>query len=283
MVTPKELGNVFKEARERRDLSIEDAYRQSRIHPRVILDIESGIFDKMGKIYLRSFLKKYSLFLGLDPNETLKQYDVISSEIPDREFNLDEIEVEEEKKVEEPILPALKDQKVQVAVVAGLSVILIVLVFVLIGMMRSRMAGARKAQKAKVSLAAPSKVSTTPVKSVPVQKPMKRVVNNVKPLPEEVTASVSQKAVNLTLAATGEVWLQVKAGDKRLFEGFLSKGDAKTWKEDGAINIWTGKAENLTFIVNSHRLGAVAAGVIRNIEVSPGGVKIGDTWVAEFE
>ena len=116
MVTAKELGNTFKEARESRSLSVEEAYRQSRIHPRVIMDIESGTFDQMGKIYLKSFLKKYSIFLGLDPDEMVREYEVVSSEIPDREFNLDEIE--EEKKEEEPVLPVLKDQKIQLAAVA---------------------------------------------------------------------------------------------------------------------------------------------------------------------
>ena len=48
------------------------------------------------------------------------------------------------------------------------------------------------------------------------------------------------------------------------------------------IIVWTGKADMLDFIVNNRQVGKVAAGVVRNIQVSSEGVRIGDTWVKRF-
>ena len=91
-----------------------------------------------------------------------------------------------------------------------------------------------------------------------------------------------KESVVLTLKARDEVWIQLKAGDKKIFDGFLKNGDSKTWEADGPITVWTGKADKLDFIVNRRNVGVVAAGVVKNIKVSSEGVQVGDTWSARI-
>ncbi|MFH1877311.1 MAG: helix-turn-helix domain-containing protein, partial [Candidatus Omnitrophota bacterium] len=83
--TPREIGNLFKEAREKLGLSIPDAAAQSKIHHNVLEDIENGAYERLGKLYMKSFIKKYSFFLELDTNSIAAKFDSISAEIPAKE------------------------------------------------------------------------------------------------------------------------------------------------------------------------------------------------------
>lgn len=274
MITTKEIGKIFREKREKLGLSVDEAGRRAHIHVNVIKDIESGVFDRIGAIYLKSFMKKYSAFLSLDTAGVIKQYESIASSIPAKEFNAD-IDIEEKEDTEDPFgIPPGK--KLQVVLVAVLSVVLIVLIFVLIGMMRSRIQ--RPIQKrTDVFEAASQKTETAKKEAAPVQEAAKTSV-----ISKLLPAAKEPDQVTLTLKAHGEVWLQVKSGDNKLFNGFMKDGDSKTWKSDQTIIVWTGKADMLDFIVNSRQVGKVAAGVVKNIKVSEEGIQIGDAWVKRF-
>ena len=262
--TPKEIGNIFKEARKKLNLSVEDAYRQSRIHPSVINDIENGVFDRIGKLYVKSFLKKYSATLGLNTENIMKKYESIAFTIPAREFDLGVREKEEKNEV----LGVFMEKKLQTAFAVILAVVLAALVVVLIGMMRSKVLLARRQKEAAVL--------TREVAAVPV-KTRKTISKRTAP-----AARVSTP-VSLTLKARGKVWVQITRGENTLFAGILKKGDSKTWKSDGTLTVWTGKGEMLDFVVNKRRVGKVAAGVVKNIKVSSSGVKIGDAWITRLK
>lgn len=274
MITTKEIGKIFREKRQGLGLSAEEAGRRARIHVNVIKDIESGVFDRIGSIYLKSFMKKYSDFLGLDTQSVMEQYGSIESSIPTKEFNAD-IDIEEKEDSQDPF-GTTPEKKLQIALAVVLSVVLVVLVFVLIGMMRAR-------------LSRPVQKRADMIEAVQKAKPVSTVKEEFAPAKQaQVTASkppletAKAAKVTLTLKAQGEVWLQLKSGEKRIFDGFMKSGDSKTWTSGETIIVWTGKADMLDFIVNNRQVGKVAAGVVRNIQVSSEGVRIGDTWVKRF-
>ncbi len=262
--TSKEIGNIFKEAREKLNLSVEDAYRKSRIHPAVIKDIENGVFDRIGKLYVKSFLKKYSIVLGLDPDNVMKEYESIAPTISGREFDLGAKEKEEKDEV----LGALTEKRLQMALAAILSVILVFLIFVLIGMMKSKMMLSRQTKETAVTA---KKITAAPAKT------QEKVSKRIAP------AARTSASVTLTLKAREDAWLQVTSEKDKIFEGVLEKGDSKTWKSDGTLTVWTGKADKLDFTVNNRRIGKIAAGVVKNIKISSGGIRIGDTWVTRLK
>ena len=69
------IGKRFKEAREKKDLTIEQIRKQTKIHSTVLIAIEEGrISEILTDTYTRSFLKKYAQILGLPANEILKEY-----------------------------------------------------------------------------------------------------------------------------------------------------------------------------------------------------------------
>jgi len=265
MTTPKEIGKIFTEAREKRQLSVDKAASESRIHPNVIRDIENGIFDRLGKLYVKSFMKKYALFLGLDLDNVVQLYESISSKVPGRQFDLG---VKKQEDKSEPV-DILADKRIQTALIGVLSLVLVVLVFVFVGMMRARIA------KQPPSTAAEVRTSSAKQTTAPEQEK--------KPVSSFFSLKKASPSVILTLKATGESWIQISRGDEKVFSGFLKKGESKSWESDQPLTVWTGKADNLEFTVNTRRIGVVAAGVVKNIEVSSEGVRIGDSWKARIK
>jgi cytoskeletal protein RodZ len=287
MVTSKEIGNKFKEKRKALGVSVEDASTQSRIHSNVIADIENGVFDRLDKLYIKSFLKKYAAFLGIDEKSVIEQYNKISCALPEKEFTF-VIEKEEKRTpVTLPTLPPISKEQLQKILIAASSVVLVMLMFVLIGTMKS-----------KISLARQRRAETLPKKVAVQPKPRKEVAPAPKIEEAKKTSALQEKpasnfaggmkapakegAITFTLRSRGDAWVRVSHDGDVLYDGTLHDGDSKTWKAEGTIRVWTGKAERLDFIVNDHKVSKVAIGVVKDIKVSSDGVKIGDDWAARF-
>jgi transcriptional regulator with XRE-family HTH domain len=67
-----ELGSWLIRAREARGLTLEDAERDTRISRRYLQALETEQFDVIpAPVYARGFLRSYSQYLGLDPQEVL--------------------------------------------------------------------------------------------------------------------------------------------------------------------------------------------------------------------
>jgi len=70
-----ELGTRLRQQREARGLTIEDAERDTRISRRYLVALESEQFEVIpAPAYARGFLRSYSQYLGLDPQETLRLF-----------------------------------------------------------------------------------------------------------------------------------------------------------------------------------------------------------------
>jgi len=268
VITSKEIGKIFAEERKRRNLSIEDVRRRSRIQPSVIKDIENGVFDRLGKPYLKGFLKKYSTLLGLDTEDVLKKYEEVSAKIPGPEFSLERGRTEEE----DEFFAARMKKRLKITVVTVFSVVIAVLFFMLLGAIRSKI------------MRQPAKKRVVVTKARKKPAPSKKTVKQKKPPSARPAKSAAAKtAVVLTIRSNGTAWLQVNEGKKMLFAGIMEAGETKTWKAGKDLNVWTGKADVLDFTVNKRKIGMVAAGVVRNINVSSKGVKVGKVWAARLE
>ncbi|MDP8257891.1 MAG: DUF4115 domain-containing protein [Candidatus Aadella gelida] len=269
MNPPKELGKIFSDAREKKHLTINEVSARSLISFRVIKDIETGVLDRIGKPYLKSFMKKYATFLGLDVEDILKKYEKISLKVPGMEFSL---EYDEYDKKDEDLV-SVTDKNIQKGLAIALTCIFVILVLVLVGKVREGIRKRNNPEKIKVS--------TQIKKKVRVAEP--KIVKEVKKKEILEKKKINKKALKFTLKARDEAWIHITEGDNLLYSGMLGKGSSETWDTDGTINVWTGKGEMLDFEINGQDLGEVASGVCKNIKVSPDGVKIGKTWVARVD
>ncbi len=70
-----ELGTLLVRAREARGLTLEDAERDTRISRRYLQALEAEQFDVIpAPVYARGFLRSYSQYLGIDPQEALDMF-----------------------------------------------------------------------------------------------------------------------------------------------------------------------------------------------------------------
>jgi Uncharacterized protein conserved in bacteria len=66
----------LRKQREERKVRLSDIAAQTRISIKYLQAIESGEFGVMPEIYIRAFIRDYAKAIGLDPDETIKRYDM---------------------------------------------------------------------------------------------------------------------------------------------------------------------------------------------------------------
>lgn len=65
----EKISEILKKTREEKKLSYHDIYKAINIHPKVLQAIEEGNFSLQPPIYMKSFIKEYLEFLGLNYEE----------------------------------------------------------------------------------------------------------------------------------------------------------------------------------------------------------------------
>ena len=70
-----EIGNTLREARVRRNLTLQQVEEDTKIRVKYVLAMENEDFDVMpGATYVKGFLRTYSEYLALDPEVMLDEY-----------------------------------------------------------------------------------------------------------------------------------------------------------------------------------------------------------------
>ncbi len=70
-----EIGNTLREARVRRNLTLQQVEEDTKIRVKYVQAMENEDFDIMpGATYVKGFLRTYSTYLGLDPDVILDEY-----------------------------------------------------------------------------------------------------------------------------------------------------------------------------------------------------------------
>lgn len=78
-----EIGNILREARELKGLSLEDVYDKLRIRTKFLKALEDGAYqDLPSPAHVRGYLSKYARFLRLEPTPLLERYEAIKHQIP---------------------------------------------------------------------------------------------------------------------------------------------------------------------------------------------------------
>lgn len=72
------IGEKLKEARQKLGISIQQAQADLKIRSVHLEALESDSFDRLpGEAYVRAFLRSYSQYLGLNPDDIIREYETI--------------------------------------------------------------------------------------------------------------------------------------------------------------------------------------------------------------
>ena len=83
----KEFYENLKERREEKGLTLEDLHQRTRLSLNYLAAIEAGKIDKLPDGYQRIYLRRYAKELGLDDNEVIRDYDLLTGKLTPAEVN----------------------------------------------------------------------------------------------------------------------------------------------------------------------------------------------------
>jgi transcriptional regulator with XRE-family HTH domain len=195
-------GQKLRNAREQRQLALEDVAHQTRIRREFLEALEEGRVDVFpGVVYARAFLREYAAFLGLDGE------DLVASLFPQTQSKPEAPAI--------PVSPPRKSPWVPVAAVALLSAAVVGAVVLRPGRTLS---------------------PSSPAVELPSQSPPGACA----PLDAGSNAAVS--GVRLRIRAEAPCWMRIQSGGRVLYEGTLRPGDSLHFASRETIVLRAGNA-----------------------------------------
>lgn len=217
------IGEVLRQERERRGLSLQEAHEATKITVQSLTALEGDRFESFpNKVYARAFLRDYANFLSLDSAQLLTSYEERWSPTVDAG-------------------PVVEKSSGGSARVFGYVLAVVVLVGALgAGGYLAWPALKRQMHSHKISGPKDHGVAVLPqAPRVAPPKPESAPKPVAKPQPEP--AAVPDKAV-LQVTAILPVWIGVKVDGQTVFQAVLPKGQTKTFEGKKTVFIRAGMA-----------------------------------------
>lgn len=232
----KILGDLLKNAREEKKLSLDDLAKETKILKRYLIDLEEEQFEDMpGKVYERGFLKTYANSLELDEKEVLEIYEELRGEKKGKET------AEEEQ-------PEKKHKKGKLRIFLWL----VLIVFIILGAVKV--------------LEIIDKQSKT-TENVIIEE--EKSEDNTEQKQEAVSADIPQSEIEEVIATTeaavvpviakkievklsGKTWVQIYINGKKVKEGEFGAGELLVFEGSKTDQIFVkiGNIKNADIIYN---------------------------------
>ena len=257
------VGARLKKAREQKGISIEEASFMTKIHKSVIEDIESDkLYKRLNELYVRSFLKRYSEFLDLNPQEIIDEYVSVHT----AGENKPSLHIGVQKLTSNWIERMPRFSKPIVIVLLGCLFIYFTYSVGLRGL-RESMDRFKAAQAKKVRKVEKTKNSSA------LKKDSRQSTEFVKEA-EPVFPISKNESLLLDIQAKENCWMQIKADGQVVFQGILTEGAREKWQASKAFELWLGNPGGLDTFLNSSSLSDyVRSGrIIKGMKITHEGV-----------
>jgi cytoskeleton protein RodZ len=276
------VGETLRRERLRKDFSLEQISRETKISTRMLDAIEKEHFEMLpGGVFAKSFVRQYARFLGLDEEELAAEAEKAIhpvTELPafatppaQPVFKVPRIGDWPGGGRSNSMLPAL-------ALVVG---VMVVCSAVYAWWQRSRRPSppartVHEAQKVVQPPAPKPAAPVTPAVADAAATPPKADVAQPAPPKTETPETVNPAAtLHVSLTASADTWIQAWADGKTVIVGVLPANGVKTVQAAGAIRIRTGNAGDLQVTVNGKPAGPLGPkGQVRTLEITPDRVQI---------
>jgi cytoskeleton protein RodZ len=282
------VGEALRRERLRKDLSLEQISRETKISTRLLEAIEDDRFDLLpGGVFAKSFVRQYARFLGLDEEEMAAEMDRVVNVVGDLPsftgtphepvFKVPRVaEWEGMGRPNSSVLPAL----------ALVVAVMLVCSAVYAWWQRSRRPAPVTppmaiAQKAPAPAKPPEPSPVTPAVATNPETAPKADVSAPPPTPPQEAVPAPLETANpaatlqVSLTADADDWVRVATDGKVVMSDVLRSGQVKTFAAVEALRIRIGDAGSLQMTVNGKPAGPLGPkGQVRNVEVTRDGVHI---------
>lgn len=219
------LGNMLKQARLQRGLSLEAIEKRTLIRQMLLAALEDGKVSELPEpIYIRALLRRYGNALGLDGETISSQFFTRPVVNPPRSSWKDS--------------PAAQLRPLHLY---GAYVLLIM--------------GAVSALSGFLQRSAPDMTAQPILDPVAIEQLMpKETKQAVKTKPAVAAApKVQEKPVEVNLVLTGQSWVRVVADGSTEFEAILEQGEKRSWAADQSITVRVGNAGGVMYSYNQSK------------------------------
>ncbi len=242
----------LKQAREARNISLNDISDATLIGVQFLEAIEQGRLSILPQTYVRAFIREYAAVVGLDPDETMRNYEAASGARPATGAAEPPSEPAPEKaayRVEPP-------KKFNLMNWGGIGIAGIIVVVIAI-------------------LNLTGKKPEPSSREVPFEQVIRE--NEMRVLPPQPAAqpaadAPAARADSLVLrgSANDSVWVQVVVDSLQPREYLFRPGSKIAWKAQNRFLVTLGNAGAMTFVLNRKELGTLGrpGTVLRNFELS---------------
>lgn len=257
----KSFGFILKEARANKHIGLEEASKHTRIHINILKAIENDDVVSLGAVYVKSFLRLYADYLGVDKEDILRRFRQTTGQ-PEA-GDIRKAISPERYPTRKPRADSLfsKNYKIFIVVVLVFIAIALIVKFAMRHSARPRATQivTKKAEAEKVSVPAPVK------KAIPVKLPISN------PPAEKI-----QNKIILVIRAKEKCWLQVKVDGKVVFQSVLAKGSSESWQAYEKIELQLGNAGAVQFELNGRLLQKIGrpGQTLRHVVVTRAGLSI---------
>lgn len=271
------LGDLLRETREQKNLSLDDVEKGTNIRKLYIKSIEEGNYEKLpGEVFLKGFIKTYGKFLGLDSQKLIEQYkQEKNTPNPAEEINIEtkkeevapsptEENKQQEKNSSTKILNIQQKKENNIPKIDSFSAnqeylqshknnskrnillvvaILIVIIGAVVVFISSQGSSDTK--------------TTTTTETVTVTE-----TENQAKEPEPIVSGAEVKAV-----FNEDCWTEVKVDGKVVLSETVKKGNTLTWKGDKQVDVTVGNAGAVDVTFNNQpagKLGDIGAVVSKS-------------------
>jgi cytoskeleton protein RodZ len=264
-------GAQLRQARERRDLSLDEVATKTRVQRRYLQALEEGTVDKLPEpVYARGFLKKYADFLGLD-----------SAGIAERYFPM--AEIRKQGNSGPLLMPTSPKQTNWLGYTAGVVVAVLGLstFFALRTNAPSTSATSQASGKSEPSplekivkgAGAPIQSSNptpnntatlTPapnqvVANTPAIQPAATQTQSILTPPSMTPVPTAERPVQVAVKVAADTWVRVSADGQIVFQGVLPKGAQRNWSAKQSLKFRTGNAGGILVSHNEKAIGALGS------------------------
>lgn len=248
-----DFGGKLRQARERRGISLRQIAASTKIAAAALEALERNDISKLpGGIFSRAFVRAYAVEVGLDPDDTVKEFlDRFNQEPPPTAESATSVPQEETEFENKQKMAALA---LQIALV-GIPVLILILYFTLRG--RPTVQAEREPAS---TAAAPAEAAAPPAGTAA---PPARVVAAATPPPVP-------GRMKLDIHPTAECWVSLTVDGRKLFARVMQRGERETHTVVREAVVEIGDAGAFAFAINGRdgkSLGDV--GQVKTLKLTP--------------
>lgn len=235
-----ELGEMLREARERKGVSLAEAEKETRIRQRLIKALEEEDYTILpDRIYTKGLLKNYAHYLGLDTSEVMRLFG-------------------EEEVTPTPIPPA--SQALGSPPFLSPDLIVILAIFMALGLL-----GFWGYRQYLAPILIPL-LATPTVEAFPPT-PEATATRTPLPSPTFTPTEVVITGLRLEIEILTTTWLEVTVDGEEVFRGLLDAGETHTWSANEVIALHLGNAAGVRAILNGQEMPPLGrAGEVVDVE-----------------